>query len=739
MQIANLDDKLNDLSEDKLKQLYVKCKALEKINSEESYHYFFKRAWKVLEPETPLVDTWHIKYLCDILQGEVERIVAGKPKDKDLIINIAPRSGKSYIVNVMLAPWVWTKHPSMKIINSSFSMDLSTKLCLDSRRLIESDWYQALWGHVYKLTTDMNTKSWYENNKRGMRKSTSTGAQITGTGGDIIIVDDPADPQKAESDVDRETVKRYYGGTLYSRLNNQIVGLRLIIMQRLHEDDLTGHLMHSDPDHYKHICIPAELTPDVCPKELAENYVDGLFCPERFSRDVLEQSKLPANLGAYGYSGQMLQRPSPAEGGMFKRYWWRFWKKPGQEVGELFYKDEKGIPIKAVICELPKTFDQIVDSWDTALEGKETSDDVAGGKWAKVGATKYLLDQTKGKLDFPETKKAVKALRESNPNTSSILIEKSSNGPAVEADLRKEVPGIILIHTGKLSKEDRVKISDTVPYTAQCEAGNIYLPHPEIAPWVDGFIDEHANFPKTAQDGQVDQSSQAVNYLTTKKNVWPYYQPTDPAHHRAFDLKWEYTINIGGIFLSKDMKLSFLCALWSRTKKKLFIYGELISDSMSLPQVAMKLFKGMKMEYRKNKGIMGNADMFKDDTKSTALLLNREIQSLEKAKGKKKTLHVKEPYMYNRLGSINLVNLMFHRGDIIVHESAEECSRQFSSWYIDKDKPVPTEFELCETLCQIVSELNRTEKLNIPVPQPRDYPAIHAEDEEKEKKSRWYR
>lgn len=738
MQKQLIESKINSLSEQKLRDLYKNCRQLEKKRCEGSYYYFFKRAWKVLEPETPLTINWHIEYLCDMLQKEVERIAAGKPKTKDIIINIAPRSGKSYIVNVMLTPWIWALHPSIKVVSSSFSMDLSTKLCLDSRRLIESDWYQGLWGHKYKLTTDMNTKQWYENDKRGMRKSTSTGAQITGSGGDIIVVDDPQDPLKSDSEVSREEVKRYYGATLYSRLNNQSIGLRLIIMQRLHEDDLTGHLLNSDPEHYTHICIPAELTDDVLPKTLMHKYVNGLFFPERFTRDILDQSKLPANLGSYGYSGQMLQRPSPPEGGMFKRYWWRFWQLPGQKLQPVYYKDENNTSIEAQIVDLPDKYEQIVDSWDTALEGKETSDDVVGGKWAKLGSNKYLLDQIKGKLDFPQTKKAIKQLRNSNPDTSATIIEKSSNGPAIEADLKTELPGIILIPTGRLSKEDRVKISDTVPYTAQVEAGNIYLPHPQNAPWVSDFIEEHANFPKVKQDGQVDQSSQAVNYLTTKRFVWSEYNPTDKGAHTQFKLKWQYYVNYGGIFLSKDMKISFVSALWNREDKKLYVYGEMVMDVINYRKIAENIYTGMKMEIRKYRGIYGNAVMFEDDRHSTATLLNREINYVQEGKRQKKTVSIVKPHLYDRLGAINLINLMFHRGDIVVHANCSESSRQFSGWYIDKDMPITTGFELCEALAQIVSEINRTEKLTIPVKKPPDYHPISI-DAKNEKKSKWWR
>ncbi len=719
-------DKIDQLPDDKIKELYYKVKACYRTKSEQSYYYFLKQAWKVIEPETYFVDNWHIKYLCDIIQKEVERIARNENKTRDIIINIPPRSTKSYLVTIMLTPWIWCKYPHFKIINSSFSSDLSTKHCLDSRRLIDSEWYKGYWGHKFKLTTDMNTKSWYENSQGGMRKSTSTGAQVTGTGGDIIIVDDAQDPEKAESDAERATVKRHYGKTLYSRLNNQKVGLRIIIQQRLHEEDLTGHLMANNPERYDFYCLPAEMTDDVSPPELKENYLNGLMDPIRLPQDVLEEARLPTNLGAYGYSGQMLQRPSPPEGGIFKRYWWKFWKADNTKLEDIVYKNEKGDLIKCETVIKPLEFDQVIDSWDTALEGELTSDDVVGGKWAKKGAQKFLLAQMLGKMDFPTTKKNVKELWGLDSNTSAILIEKSANGPAVKADLENELPGIITIPTGRLSKEDRVKMSDTVPYSAQVEAGNVFLPHPQIAPWVLGFIEEHANFPKTAQDGQVDQSSQGINYLTTKKNIWPFYQSMSKEHHSQFRLKWtQYSYNIGGIYLSNDMKISFIVTMWDRVKRHLYVYGELISVDLAPHQIASRMFIGAQMEFHSLKGVFCNSAMVKSNdrlAKTTARILNEEIRAAHKVKHIKYNTYIKEPWMYDRMGAINIVNLMFSRGMITVHENCKEVSRQFGSWYYEKDKPADKGFELCEAFTQIVSELNRTEKLKqLPAPGLKDY------------------
>lgn len=703
----------------------------EKRACEKSYYEFIRVAWWIMEPETPFIDNWHIKYLCDLLQYEIERIAKREPKYRDYIVNIPPRSMKSIICTVQLCPWAWINYPHIKFINNSHNKELSTKHCLESRRIIDSEWYQMYWGDRYKLSSDQNVKGWFENDHGGMRKATSTGAGIYGAGADIITNDDPQDPEKSESDTERETVKRHYGGTLYSRLNDQEVGLRINIQQRLHEDDLTGHLMALNPERYTHVCIPAVVTDDVSPRELRKFYnKDGLFFPKRFPWHVLEAIKLPSNLGSTGYACQYLQSPSPPEGGTFKRYWWRFWRYPGMELPPVMQKNEKGDTVKCHCIELPTKFEKVIDSWDTALDGEITRDDVAGGKWGKVNANKFLLNQLKGKYDYVETKKAVLKLYRENVATSAVVIEKSSNGPAVKADLQGEIPGIITKATGKLSKEDRAKISDTVPYAAQVEAGNVYLPHPHIAPWVQDFIDEHAKFPKSAQDAQVDQATQAINHLTTAKYIWNYYLPMDGRHFRAFDINWRHYINIGAIHLSKSLKMTVLTALWSRIDRKLYIYGELILKNAPVDRVAYAMFRGMQMMTRKTHRIVGNELMFDLDKRSTANLLQAEFRRVCKAQKIYRYPNIRQPYLYDRNGSINLCNLMFSRDEIIVHSMCQSASKQISGWCEENGKPVEDGFELCECLTMMVSELNRMEKIKFAPPPVDGYRPIKEKPKE---------
>lgn len=456
---------------------------------ERSYYEFFKRAWKVLEPETPLLDNWHVKYLCDLLQAEVERIAARKPKDRDIIINISPRSAKSYIVSICFAPWAWTRFPHLKFINSSHSRDLSTDHSVESRRLIQSAWYQRKWGSAFRLTSDQNVKTFYRNNRGGKRYSTSVKGGPTGHGADIVICDDLLDPKKARSEAERKTANDHYGKTLFSRLNDQTIGLRVIVMQRLHEDDPTGHVLVKNPDKYRNICIPAEFNEEdpkssnsVQPPELKKFYKDGLFFPERFTREFLNEAL--KGLGAVEYAGQYLQRPSPPEGNIFKRANWKFYD------------------------ELPPKLDVVIQSWDMTFKDTDGTDYVVGFVIGRAGSGIYLIARIRRRMSFTETIRAFVSLTQTHPQARKKLIEDKANGPAVEDTLKNEIQGIKMVPP-RGSKTER---AHAVSYLQEC--GNCYLPNPEKNAWVYDFMEELEAFPNGKNDDQVDAYTQGLDELS---------------------------------------------------------------------------------------------------------------------------------------------------------------------------------------------------------------------------------
>lgn len=301
---------------------------------------YIREAWQVIEPGTEYLHNWHIdaisEYLTAVTQGQILR----------LLINMPPRYMKSISVSVMWPTWSWIDRPSSRWIFASYSQSLSTKHSVDRRTIIQSDWYRSHWGDLYNLTSDQNVKTEYQNDKRGVMVATSVGGTATGKGGDFIIVDDPHNPKEAQSDIQREAAITFFDQTLSTRLDNKKTGAIVVVMQRLHERDLSGHILERGG--YEHLCLPAEAekrTVIRMPVSLKEIIREerGLLWPEREGPQEIAGQKI--SLGSYGYAGQYQQRPSPAEGGILKRYWWRFWCYPGHTLPPVTVKGADGAPI----------------------------------------------------------------------------------------------------------------------------------------------------------------------------------------------------------------------------------------------------------------------------------------------------------------------------------------------------------------------------------------------------------
>lgn len=305
---------------------------------------FQRAAWHVVEPSTEYQHNWHIEAICDHLEavsrGEILR----------LVINIPPRTEKSLNVAVFWPAWVWTRLPSFRWLFSSYGNQLSLRDSVKCRRLITSPWYQSRWGHVYQLTTDQNVKHRFENDQTGLRLATSVGGVGTGEGGDAVVVDDPHQVQQAESTVKRTGVLEWWDETMSTRLNDPERGARVIVMQRVHEDDLTGHVLENDWG-YEHLCLPMRWDPKVQVSTSLgwsdpRTEPDELMWPSRFPEPVVEQ--LERELGPYGTAGQLQQQPTARGGGIFARAdftpvdqvprpgecrWVRYWDKAATHEG----------------------------------------------------------------------------------------------------------------------------------------------------------------------------------------------------------------------------------------------------------------------------------------------------------------------------------------------------------------------------------------------------------------------
>lgn len=440
---------------------------------------FTRFAWPVIEPATEFLSNWHI----DAISEYLEAVTAGQITR--LIVNVPPRYMKSISVSVMWPTWSWIKNPALRWIFSSYSQSLATKHSVDRRTVIESGWYQEHWSDRFQLAGDHNLKTEFLNDHRGHMISTSVGGAATGKGGDILVVDDPVNPKEAASDVIRESANTWFDRTFYSRLDNKKKGAIVVVMQRLHEKDLTGHLMGTGD--WEQLKLPAEAeNRQVIHFPMSGRKVErdegDILWPEREGRDELEKAKRA--MGSYGYAGQMQQDPSPSEGGLFKRQWWKFYR---------------------VLPQL----DQQLQSWDCAFKETNSSDYVVGQVWGRTGANFYLCDQVRDRMNVLATMRSIETMTAKWPRAIEKLVEDKANGPAVIQMLEQKVPGLIAVNP------EGGKVVRAAAVSPLVEAGNVWLPHPDIAPWVHDFIEELSKFPNGENDDQVDGCSQALTRLNT--------------------------------------------------------------------------------------------------------------------------------------------------------------------------------------------------------------------------------
>jgi predicted phage terminase large subunit-like protein len=456
---------------------------------------FTSAAWPVLEPATPFKPNWHIDAVIEHLEACSRREI------RRLIINIPPRHMKSLNVSVLWPVWWWTFDQTVRFLTASYGDKLATRDALKSRRLIQSAWFRERFGADVRLTGDQNQKARYENDKTGYRIATSVGGSGTGEGGDVILIDDPHKADEAESDAERQNVLDWYDGTISTRFNDPQRGVEVIVMQRLHEQDLVGHALEHGG--WTHLCLPAEYEPShpfVWPKD-PRIEAGELLWPDHFPRAELD--KLKGKLGSYRAAGQLQQRPSPAEGGILKRAAWRYFPPAWLEEW----------PTDPELIAL-------LTSWDTTMKEKTQNDYAVGTYWGAAGANRYLLGRFRERAGLTATKNAIRSavelLERTHPNLPlTHVVENAANGPEVVAELRNEIQGLTL------NNSRTEKMARAFAITPQLEAGNVFVPgypmpdgsgpDPARTPaWVMELIEECAQFDTGAYDDQVDSVTQAL-------------------------------------------------------------------------------------------------------------------------------------------------------------------------------------------------------------------------------------
>ena len=444
---------------------------------------FVKQAWPLVEPATPLCWNWHLDAICEYLE-------ASTPDEgiNRLIINLPPRSLKSLLVSVLWPAWVWCKRPETRWVFASFSAGLSEKHNSDRRTIVTSHWYQKRW--AVRLVADQNQKAEFMNTARGHMLATSVGGSVTGKGGDFIIADDLQNPEMAESALERANVVRFFDETLSTRLDDKRHGRIVVIQQRTHQADLTGHLLAQGG--WELLCLPAEFERRTIiwfprsKRELVKEEGD-LLCPEREGRAELDAAK--RGLGSYGYASQYLQSPVARGGNLFKESWFGTFR------------------------DAPK-FDFVLQSWDCAYKTGQTNDYSAcvtlgliqnRQEDSAAAAGLYLLHAWHGKVEFPELERRVKEFyAQQCPHV--VLVEDTASGQSLLQQLRSNhylpVKGV---------KPDGDKYARAASVTPAFEGGGFFIR--EGASWSAEYVVELTAFPGGAHDDFVDATVQALAYL----------------------------------------------------------------------------------------------------------------------------------------------------------------------------------------------------------------------------------
>jgi|SRR5208282_4437768 len=361
---------------------------LQRLVCERSLADYIQQAWPILNPSTSYRSNWHIDLISEYLQA------CTKGQIRRLILNLPPKGTKSTQVSVMWPTWSWGpgNQPGTRWMFASYSEMVSTRDSLARRTLMTSPWYLGHWGSRVRLIADQNQKTIFQNTSRGHMLATTMGGQGTGLGGQYLVIDDPHDTEKIISEKERQRALHNFDHKLYTRLDDRKTGVIVIIMQRLHTRDLTGHLLEGpDGSRWEHLSIPMEAPAQkfyvfpVSKKEYSR--AEGeLLNPAREGPAELEEHK--ARLGSYGYASQFQQTPLPAGGGVFKQQWFKLWPKLDSEGNEHS-------------AELPN-FDQVVQSWDTAIKDKETNSFTVCTTWGVCDLGYFLIDVWRKHVEFPE-------------------------------------------------------------------------------------------------------------------------------------------------------------------------------------------------------------------------------------------------------------------------------------------------------------------------------------------------
>lgn len=520
---------------------------LDRVDCEDDLYSFLKYSWKYID-SSDFTDGWPIQAVADHLQAVTDGDI------KRLIINIPPRCAKSSLTSVAFPAWTWaqpwnghTSGPGVQFLHASYAQQLSLRDSVKCRRLIESPWYQQLWGDRFRLTGDQNTKTRFDNDKGGSRLSTSVGSALTGEGGSIIVVDDPNAAQEAFSEATIHSTIEWWDSALSTRLNDPKLGAFVVIQQRLSEEDLTGHILSKDVGEWTHLCLPmryewqrhsyssigwhdprgldeegdplievsedGERVPVSVDAQIELEKREGmLLWPERFGER--EVGILERQLGPWAAAGQLQQRPEPKGGGIIKSDWWQPWTAP-----------------------IYPNMDMIIACVDTAYTAKTENDPSAMTVWGvfsqdvSVQAPNQVVNRHGGLVQYS------RSYTETNPRVmlmyawqgrfelhdlvnkishtcreyqvDTLLIENKAAGHSVAQEI-KRLYGFEKFGLHMYDPKSQDKLSRLYSVQHLFAEGLVFAPNYQ---WADMVIQQVGQFPKGKHDDLVDTVSMAMRHL----------------------------------------------------------------------------------------------------------------------------------------------------------------------------------------------------------------------------------
>jgi len=494
-----------------------------KEECEGSFHDFVRHAWPHVQGKS-FKDGFHIEAITEHMEALYDLEI------RDLLINLPPRCGKSLITSVFYPAWIWTIEPNISFLYTAYSSILSERDSRFCKRLIASEWYQSLWADKYKIMKDSNSVARFDNNKHGFRIASSVEGTITGQGADILCVDDPNSIQNVDSKVTRDSINEWWDYVMSTRFSNAATARRLVVQQRAHMQDLSGHILNKVDSGWVHLCLPLEYNPKrrcvTVPLLGAEKPWEDwrkkegeLLWPAGMPLEEVDKMKANFNHDSYMIAAQFQQWPSPAEGSIYKEDWFQEWT-------------DKDLP----------DFEWILMSWDTALTSGKNSCFSAMTCWGifdKKGIKNVmLLSALQIKEEYPNLRKIAVRLAHNytdidyddpdpgkcaylswKARSNMILIEGKVNGHSLFQDLLDAgLDEATLFHPNRYG--NKVFRARTIAHLV--ENGRVYLQRPAHGELTESSeILKYAaiNYPKDEEGADIiDSMSQAL--IRLKSDGW---------------------------------------------------------------------------------------------------------------------------------------------------------------------------------------------------------------------------